>query len=412
MCNMPFSPPQFSENIRRLSPSRFRRFIGHALDIERGYPAANDSDVRRERLTKEEAFGLPDPRFSWVDYSSWQRAALGYQYIASQAKFLIVHHVPRLIASRDYLEVLRDDLTQLSELRISYSSFHYITNKNLGNWRTDLEAFQREATSILKHANISRVGCIDPYDLGAKLSEYPKMESALLEVLGEPDGIVIQVTNRAIQVRPFIASDVLWSRERAGAWVVNVDATPLLGERLSSLNGLRDVLTFQPDEPTINAFLMDHLSTLLRGKYVDIRTEITIAPTGERPDFFLERIDGLWEPMELKRPVPTETLFLQDSAGMLRLSRYLSHALSQCAGYLRLLDTREVRARLYGLHRMQIEPRITLLIGRTQYPRAVKDYVERRVDHRIELLSFEELLEECTGLTATLVQEMRTLSRK
>jgi hypothetical protein len=411
---MVFAPNQFSEIVRTLSPGRFRRFMERALDIERGY---TDEPILTPLRTSKKEFTPSELSVSFFQYT--KRSVSGWGYIKDESsQFIISHHVPSLITDRDYLDILTRDLKHLTK-SIAYqdllwnydprnTAVYYGTNKDYGpQWRHNQEEWRRGLQDALGEAEVDFiVNCIDPYTIGDTLAQ--DAEEVLLDTLRQPDGIAIEVSESGISIRPFVASDAYVSDRGNSVFVLNVDATPLVSSRISSLEGLQDILTLHPDERHIESFLIAHPNILLGTQYVEFRSQVTIAPTGERPDFFLERVDGLWEILELKRPMSAR-LFMEQPAGTPLIARYLQESLKQCVRYLRLLDNPDVRNRLVRQGIRIEQPRVTLLVGKQQYSQSVVELVRSHYDSRITLRSFEELYEDCKCQTGVLLEQMRNL---
>jgi len=416
-----FNTADFSEIVRTLSPSRFRRFMEGVLDIEQGY-AHNPKDINgfgtAKYIGSTSELGFSSFRYVQTSHS-------GYGYLRDEiSEFIITHHVPSFIADIEYLDILSRDLKAIDwrHLKHGFGTFSYYpgnvatyygTNKDYGpQLKTDAEGWLSALADAFKEAGINfAISCIDPYTIATRLEDYPDTEQVLLDVLNQPDGIVVEVAETGISVRPFVASDVLVSDGTPNAYVFNVDATPLATSRIESLEGLQDTLILAPDERHIESFLIAHPNILLGAKYAQLRTQITIAPTGERPDFFLERLDGLWEILELKRPMPAK-LLIEDPASPPLIARYLEQSLKQCIKYLRLLETVDVRNRLLREGIRIEQPRVTLLIGKQQYPQSMMDIVRSAYDDRITLLSFEELYENCKRQAAITLTQMKSLQMR
>jgi hypothetical protein len=391
-----------------------------ALDIEKRYvePAESASFA-----VKKDEVGPADLRLSLLRYVM-PRVALG-GIRESTTYFAILHHVPSLIAGLPYLEVLYHDLTEISQspgfkvFMRDYlgptgrdTNFYFGTNKDYAHhWQHDPSGWNEQLERVHEEVGIPTMfDCIDPHSIGKNLEQYPQTERVLTDVLRQPDGITVEISESGLQIRPFVTCDVLTAQSRRDAYVFNVDArTPLAAQRITSLEGLQDILSMTPDENRIESFLRDHPDVFGKG-YVDFRTQVTIAPTGERPDFFLERLDGLWDVLELKRPMPPSRLFVGDPAGVPKLAQYLEESLRQCIKYLRLLESKDSRNRLSSLGIKIDEPRITLLIGRKQYPTSVVELVQHSYDKRITLRSFEELFDDCKRDAASILKEMKSLA--
>ena len=294
---MAFNLTDFSEIVRTLSPSRFARFMEGVLDIEQGYRPG-------EFAISKSVDTFSDLGFTFLEYvksdiSGWGRLK------TEISEFIITHHVPSFIADAKYIDILSRDLkgiynseafkernTLFPNPYYTPVATYYGTNKDYGPFRrSDPEAWQ----SALQDA---AVRCIDPYSIAA----YPGAEEVLLDILNQPDGIVVEVSEAGVSIRPFIATDILVGTGTSNAYVLNVDATPLAASRIEALEGLKDTLTLTPDERHIESFLIAHPHILLGDKYSEFRTQVTIAPSGERPDFFLERLDGLWEILGAQAP--------------------------------------------------------------------------------------------------------------
>jgi len=423
---VPLNSSNISEIIRTLSPGRFRRFIEGVLDIERRHYFSREEQDFSPKLS---SFGLskeeivpPDLRRSLLRYVN--RSVSGWGYLRAEiTNFILIHHVPSLIQDLDYVELFRRDLKELTRSTAAYKAlradashenvaFYYGTNKDIPlHWRENAEGWTETLAAAESEAGLPfSIDCIDPYTIASTLDKFPENESLLLSTLNQPDGLSIETTESGISVRPFIACDVLSSVDSENGYVLNVDATPLAASRISALQGLEDILTLVPDERHIESFLIAHPDVLLGLDYLGFRAQVTIAPTGERPDFFLERVDGLWDVLELKKPMPA--LFLEQLNAYPTIARYLEESVKQCVKYLRLLETNDARKRLLDKGIRIEEPRVTLLVGRQQYPSSVVDLIHSSYDRRIIVRSYDELYVDCKRHAALVLSQMKDLAAK
>jgi len=412
----------FSEVARTLSPGRFRRFIERTLDFSEGYDSRPYGYRTHLGVMKEDAVP-PDIFRSILRYTD-----LSPNYMTGETKsrtrlFVVTHHLPSLTSDMNFLDVLTMDLKELkrsseyavllaeaSKIRNGDLQYYFGTNKDyFPQWKDHQDEWRLELGRMRAELNLPfTIDCIEPYTIGVNSIKEPESNSALFETLKQPDGIWIEITESGVNIRPFITADVMFSEPSGSAFVLNVDATPLAKERLTALEGLQDILTLEPAERRIEAFLEDHPEIFDSIGFVNMRPEVTIGPHG-RPDFLLEREDGLWEILELKR-VRSFDLFVEGQDGPPTLARYLKESLDQCARYLRILDTEEIRNRLREAGMPVGQPRVTLLIGRPQYPKSVLEFVKQKYGERIVLRSFEGLFEECKKKFAVLLRAMNDLA--
>ncbi len=396
----------FSETLRQLGPNRFCRFVERALDVERADQAACPAVNKTVYESPEEygviVFRYVVPRITW-----------GQTEEVSQ--FLMVHHVPSLIADLNYGEVYARDwehaerqgtaqaiLRRCSGLH-ERNSLYYITNKDLG---------LTHATNVEQMGSVMPIGvaCIDPLSIARSRDTYEELDSLLMGTLRQPGLLALEISESGQVVRPFVSCDVVAGIGKSDSFVLNVDSTPLVAPRLESVQGLQDVITLGSRERDIESFLKSHTDILLNQDYVSLRTQITLAPGTDRPDFFLERRDGFWDVLELKRPID-ERLPPDPSDFAEALGASLKRAIGQCQKYLIRLESAAVRRKLWENHGIRLErPTVTLLIGREQYPQWHTDFLRTSFESRIVVRSFEEVLSDSKQRAAVLLSEMRQLS--
>ncbi len=416
-------PERFSEVVRQMSPSRFRHFVEGVIDFERRNRRTEDWNVVPDLRVRREELTTQDCRFSCFAYKRIITPEPGWS-TTKVSCFLAAHHVPSLVAGTEHATLFSRDMERLTQLSLyqelldiqkeyRISEFYYVTNKDFWRqWQGDAQGCREEYGRLQSSAGVSlSFDCIDPYSIANALDRYPEVEGILLETLTRQDGLIVEFSPSDLCVRPFIAADVFPVCKTNDSYVLNVDATLLAEPRLSTLLGLKDILTLRPDERRIEAFLTASPSLFHDMGYMDFRTQVTIAETGERPDFFLERSDGLWDVLELKRPKPFRALVKQ-SGNMLEIARYLRMALKQCETYLRLLDSRTTKRRLAEHFGIRIdEPRVILLIGQEPYPPALLNTVRTEFHSRIRLQSFSELLKACKETAKRILEQMTAISR-
>jgi len=416
------TPKQFSSTLCHFGPSKFRRATEKMFDIERG--DTNTEDIARAWGVTKDEVSCSDRQFTCLRYG---RTVHGEYYgICNELSyFLIRHHIPSLTSDMEYLRLMTTDLRHLSKLdayrallnppkpnRQDYAQYYYITNKDFWpHWKHNEDGWQEARQLALQAAGIEiDILCIDPYSMGRTVETYPEFQSTILQMSREPDGLAIHFSPNGVCVSPFGTSDAIPAENPNTFYSFNLDTLPLAREHTSALLGLQDILHLKPAERHISSFLIAHPELLLGDQYVQLRTEITIAATGERPDFFLERADGLWDILELKRPVSASFLVDQPD-GIIQLSGYLAASLRQCDKYLRLLDTERVRHRLREKFGITIEyPTITLLIGTEQYPNTVVTQTKSIFNPRIQVRSFTELFQECSVRAARELRELQMLN--
>lgn len=406
--------PNISELIRTLSPDRFFKFTKLALDMEAGN--------RKTGMWRDEIIDSGNNLFIY-EYNHFTVTLGGGREHTDY--YLVAHHIPSYTYRIDFLELMRKDLLdfnnnkaipkELYDDSVISSDMYYIPNKNYKNYLSVDRNRSDECISEVLRVARSSIGLdvypIDPLSFARVMANKPKYIQSLATSITDNDGIAISISPSGLSVFPYLTCDVFDSNIQHNAnYTFNINHSWAVTKDIDTLLELQDIIRINPEEKLIEYFLADHPDILLRGEYIDFRTQVSIGPDGERPDFFLETSDEFWELLELKRPIENARLY-RIQGNTIDIGAYFRKAISQCRRYLLKLDQPDTRRRLSGRYGITYtEPRIVLLIGKLQYPSILINHIKQQYGHDIDLLSFSDLFKIVINNKKTLFNELSALN--
>lgn len=403
---------RFSELIRTMSVDRFHRFVDLLLKTDDDWSITAKSFSSHGRFLR-----LKNRQMSWGYYLEWDEA------------YIIAHHVPSFIEHIDMFDIYRCDLVSAAadkdilsaakEIWKYYGSANfsggvwYISNKiYTDEFRKNKNGFLSRVKDIEESTGL-RAAIQDPIQLAEIAQKNPDLFAKLCDILCHMDGYGISLSPSGISVLPFLTCDAYrMSNPSTQVLVCHTSLCGIASPVVEALYDLQEIVEHSPKEERIDAFFRDHPNLLLEPDYRDLRTQIVLGPNGDRPDFFLETHSGVWEVLEIKRPIKASRLFTGGDTQVV-LRQYLAAALEQCKRYLDLLDKDEIRKRLWDREGIRYdEPRIVLLVGRQQYPHQVLRAIRESYDSRICLQSYEDLMKRAIAQKTVLLQELAAIPRR
>ena len=289
------------EMLRTLSPERFHACLTQALDQEQSKHGvgATLAPIERERHSS----GLA--QYYMLSYHE-SGSSFGSP-VDLFSNFLIAHHVPSLVSTCSFEEVVALDMRYFSTgefgniVRKYVSKTNYPANQNASNYyftsRPFLPKYRKDGASILARYSeivMAALGREDILPINVfSLAEHADAEvrRIILRAATQLDGFAVSVSPTSVEILPYVTCDALSTTVPApSTFRFNVSVAALVSPVVQALYGLQDLIEVSPQESKIEAYLIEHPEILLRDDYVDIKPQVTISPSGDRPEWHFHKL--------------------------------------------------------------------------------------------------------------------------